>query len=117
MDQTLISGIGNIYSDEILWYSGVHPEARPAAIPTDILRLMYQSAKKILKKGIDFGGDSMSDYRNIYGERGRFQNEHNVYRRTGEHCHRRSCGGVIKRKVVGGRSAHFCDTHQKKYEK
>ncbi len=115
MDQTLISGIGNIYSDEILWYSGVHPETFVKAIPDQALRIMHRFTQKVLAKGIDFGGDSMSDYRNIHGEMGKFQNEHNVYRRKNELCRKRGCTGKIERKIVGGRSAHFCDTHQKKY--
>jgi formamidopyrimidine-DNA glycosylase len=113
MDQTLITGIGNIYSDEMLWISGVHPEEKVSKIKEDKLKKMYESMKPLLKKGIDFGGDSMSDYRNIYGEKGRFQNNHNVYGKRGEKCGKKNCGGVIIRKVVGGRSAHFCDTHQK----
>ncbi len=68
--------------------------------------------KKILTKGISLGGDSMSDYRNIYGERGKFQNAHKVYRLTKEVCQKKSCGAIIQRKVVGGRSAHFCPKHQ-----
>ncbi len=59
------------------------------------------------------GGDSMSDYRNIYGERGGFQNSHKVYRRTKQKCLKHGCKGTIQRKVIGGRSAHFCSIHQK----
>lgn len=112
MDQTLIVGIGNIYSDEILWASNVHPESKPKNIPEKSKRLMYENIKKILKKGIDFGGDSMSDYRNVHGEKGKFQNKHNVYQRKGEKCLKKSCSGIIERKVIGGRSAHFCPKHQ-----
>jgi len=56
----------------------------------------------------------MSDYRNIQGERGQFQNHHEAYRRTGEKC--RKDKGIIKRIVVGGRSAHFCSVHQAIYK-
>ena len=112
MDQTLITGIGNIYSDEMLWTAGIHPEEKVSKIPNDKMKKMYASMKPLLEKGIDFGGDSMSDYRNIYGEKGRFQNKHNVYGKRGDKCKKKDCGGVIIRKVVGGRSAHFCDTHQ-----
>jgi formamidopyrimidine-DNA glycosylase len=112
MDQTVIAGIGNIYSDEILWEAGIHPEERVKDIPLPLFSLMFKAMKETLARGIDFGGDSMSDYRNIYGEPGKFQNEHNVYRRTGKPCKKKD-GGTIVRKVVGGRSAHFCDVHQK----
>ena len=72
--------------------------------------------KQVSKKGIDFGGDSMSDYRNIHGERGKFQNEHNVYRKAKQNCGKKGCRGVIMRKVINGRSAHFCNVHQKLYK-
>ncbi len=115
MDQRLISGIGNIYSDEVLWRAGVHPEHRVSTIPEEKLKLIYTAIKETLARGIDFGGDSMSDYRNIHGEAGKFQDHHQAYRRTGKACTKKGCKGTIIRKVVGGRSAHFCDTHQKKY--
>ncbi len=113
MDPSVIAGIGNIYSDEILWFSGAHPEQRVSAIPKEKFKLMFQSMKNVLKKGIDFGGDSTSDYRNIFGEKGRFHHHHNVYRRKGEKCLKKGCGGIIARIVVGGRSAHYCPIHQK----
>ncbi len=115
MDQALIAGIGNIYSDEILWRAGVHPLSRVGGIPEKNFKLMFAAMKKVLKEGIDFGGDSMSDYRNIKGERGRFQERHRAYRRTGKACGKSGCKGVIKRIVVGARSAHFCPVHQKLY--
>jgi len=113
MDQTIIAGIGNIYSDEMLWLAGIHPESQPAKVPLPQLRDLYNAMKKVLNKGIDFGGDSTSDYRDIEGKRGKFQAEHNVYRRTKEKCGKKGCSGVILRKVINGRSAHFCNTHQK----
>ena len=114
MDQTLISGIGNIYSDEVLFETGVHPETNISTIPEKKLGEIYREVKKVLKKGINFGGDSTSDYRNIKGLPGDFQNRHQVYRKTGEKCPKKGCTGRITRKVVGGRSAHFCNIHQKK---
>ena len=113
MDQSIIAGVGNIYSDEALWRSGIHPEEKIKNIPEAKLKLLFVETKKVLEKGIDFGGDSMSDYRNIDGERGEFQNHHMVYRRKGESCKKPGCKGKIIRKIVGGRSAHFCNTHQK----
>lgn len=114
MDYSIIAGIGNIYSDEILWASEIHPESRPEKIPENILKKLYRNIKPILQKGIDFGGDSMSDYRDITGSRGQFQNKHKVYRKKGEKCSKRD-SGVIERKVIRGRSAHFCPKHQIKY--
>ncbi|MEK7175804.1 MAG: bifunctional DNA-formamidopyrimidine glycosylase/DNA-(apurinic or apyrimidinic site) lyase [Patescibacteria group bacterium] len=116
MNQELIAGIGNIYSDEILWRAGAHPLSVTGKIPFKNLKLMFVAMKKVLKEGIDFGGDSMSDYRNIEGERGKFQEHHQAYRRTGKKCGKSDCRGVIKRIVVGARSAHFCPAHQKLFK-
>lgn len=121
IDQSIIAGIGNIYSDEILWRAGVHPERRVSTLLRQgfggrgekELKLMFQAMKGTLAKGIDFGGDSMSDYRNIHGLRGKFQLHHMAYQRTGEKCRKKNCKGIIKRKVIDGRSAHFCNVHQK----
>ncbi len=113
MDQSLVAGIGNIYSDEILWRAGVHPLSLAGRIPEKNLRVMFEQTKEILRKGIDFGGDSMSDYRNIRGEKGKFQEHHHAYHKTGGKCDRRGCDGTITRLVVGARSAHFCPAHQK----
>lgn len=112
MDQSIIAGIGNIYSDEMLWLADINPESKSNKIPDKNLKLLFMNMKKILKKGIDFGGDSMSDYRNIDGAKGKFQNHHNVYRKNKEKCGKKGCKGVIIRKVLDGRSAHFCNVHQ-----
>lgn len=113
MDQTILAGIGNIYSDEMLWLAGIHPEAKTYDISYARRKTLYEAMKSLLKKGISLGGDSMSDYRNIFGERGHFQEKHNVYQKKGEKCGKQGCSGIIKRIVVGGRSAHFCPSHQK----
>jgi formamidopyrimidine-DNA glycosylase len=112
LDQNLIAGIGNIYSDEILWSSDIHPLSLTSRIPEKNFLKMFKIMKEILKQGIELGGDSTSDYRNIEGEKGNFQNKHKVYRRTGQPCPKKKCSGVIKRLVVGARSAHFCPAHQ-----
>jgi formamidopyrimidine-DNA glycosylase len=112
-DQSIIAGIGNIYSDEILWRAGVYPERKVSKIKEAEFKLIFKAIKETLAKGIDFGGDSMSDYRNIHGLPGKFQLHHEAYRRTGEKCRKRGCTGIIMRKMVNSRSAHFCSVHQK----
>ncbi len=116
MDQTLIAGIGNIYSDEILWRGNVHPLSLPGKIPEKNLKLMFNATKETLKRGIDFGGDSMSDYRNIYGKRGKFQDQHKAYQKQKTKCGKPGCRGIIEKMKVGGRSAHFCPVHQKLFK-
>jgi formamidopyrimidine-DNA glycosylase len=113
MNQEVIAGVGNIYSDEALWRVGINPEERVKKIPDPLLQKLYAATLTVLRKGIDFGGDSMSDYRNIDGERGKFQEQHNAYRKTGQRCAKPGCRGIITRKIVGGRSAHFCSVHQR----
>lgn len=113
MDQSVLAGIGNIYSDEILWRAGIHPERRVLQIKEVEFGKMLKVMKETLLKGIDFGGDSMSDYRNIHGMPGKFQLHHKAYRRTGERCSKAGCMGIIKRKMINGRSAHFCSVHQR----
>ena len=116
MDQTLIAGIGNIYSDEILWRACVHPLSTVSKIPEKNFKEMFKATKETLTKGIDFGGDSMSDYRNIEGERGKFQDHHKAYKRNKKPCLKKGCKGVLERTVVGTRSAHFCPVHQELYK-
>lgn len=112
MDQTIIAGIGNIYSDEILWRANVNPERKISGIKNIEFKKIFKAIKETLTKGIKFGGDSMSDYKNIYGGKGSFQLHHKAYRRTGEKCTKKSCKGIIIRKMINGRSAHFCSIHQ-----
>lgn len=113
MDQTIISGIGNIYSDEMLHSSHILPSRMTKSLTTEELQLLYSSMKHILRKGINFGGDSMSDYRNIKGERGAFQEKHLVYLRTKLPCKTKGCKGIIKKEKINGRSAHYCPVCQR----
>jgi len=111
MDQEVIVGIGNIYSDEILWETKIHPFKDISKLSDDKLKKIYRAMRKILAKAVDLGGESFSDFRRISGEKGYFDKERKVYRREGEKCSR--CGTIIKRLKLGGRSAHFCPNCQK----
>jgi formamidopyrimidine-DNA glycosylase len=113
MDQTIISGIGNIYSDEMLYMSRILPVRQPRTITKKEFKELFINMKRVLLSGIDFGGDSTSDYRNVLGERGAFHSKHSVYLRTHEKCLRRGCPGLIQKKTINGRSAHFCVLCQK----
>lgn len=111
MDQSIVAGIGNIYSDEILWRARIHPFKDISQLSETELGKIYKTIKKVLTKAIELGGESISDFRRINGEKGFFDRERKVYRREGEKCPR--CGTVIVRKKIGGRSAHFCPHCQK----
>jgi len=106
MDQTVIAGIGNIYSDEILWAAKIHPLRDVSEIKKEEFKKIYRFIKEILKKAIKAGGESISDFRNVEGNKGMFDKYRMVYRREKEKCSR--CGTIIKRIKLGGRSAHFC---------
>jgi len=114
LDQKVLSGIGNIYSDEALWEVGVHPATDIKNISEKKYREVFSALNQVLKKGIKFSGDSTSDYRRVDGKKGEFQKKHQVYGRKGESCLKKD-GGKIKTMKVGGRTAHFCPIHQKKY--
>ncbi|MBX4211662.1 MAG: DNA-formamidopyrimidine glycosylase, partial [Candidatus Yanofskybacteria bacterium] len=113
MDPTFIAGIGNIYSDEILWIAGIHPLSRVEKLSEVQIKVIWQATKKILTKAVSLQGTSVDDYRTPAGEKGKFQDATRAYHRTGSKCAKHD-GGIITRLKVGGRSAHFCPTHQHK---
>lgn len=112
MDQKTIAGIGNIYSDEILWYAKIHPLKKVEELNERELKELYRSIKKVLLLAIKSYGDSFQDYRRPSGELGFYQYKQKVYQRTGQKCFRND-GGIIQRIKIGGRSAHFCPVCQK----
>ncbi|MBI4919792.1 bifunctional DNA-formamidopyrimidine glycosylase/DNA-(apurinic or apyrimidinic site) lyase [Candidatus Azambacteria bacterium] len=112
MDQSVVSGIGNIYSDEILFAAKMHPLKKAEKLSDKELRAIFSATKKILKKAIKLRGTSISDYRDTAGKSGCYSEARLVYRKEGERCPMR-CGGKIKRLKIGGRSAHFCPSCQK----
>jgi formamidopyrimidine-DNA glycosylase len=112
MEQEIIAGIGNIYSDEILWETKINPLKVASELTEENLKDIIKATRKILKKGIESGGDSFSDYRNVDGEKGSFENFKKAYQRQNQKCLRCKKDNIKKLKV-GGRSAHFCPTCQK----
>jgi formamidopyrimidine-DNA glycosylase len=106
MDQKFIAGIGNIYSDEILFAAKVRPFRRVKTLSEKEIKNIFQNTKKILKKAIEHHGSSVESYIDACGKKGDFVKYHKVYQREGKKCGR--CGGIIKRIKIGGRSAHFC---------
>lgn len=110
LDQRIAAGIGNIYADEVLFAARVHP-ARPAGNlkPGEIKRL-HGAIRSLLARAVERGGSSLggasTNYRRPVGSAGAFQEEHQVFRRTGQPCPR--CGAPIARMIVAQRSTHFC---------
>ncbi len=112
LNQSLIGGIGNIYSDEILWRAGVRPARKAASLKESEIKALFTAMKFVLNKAIKKEGTSSRDYRKPDGSEGGYYAVRTAYQRTGEQCGRKD-GGIIKRIVIGQRSAHFCPVHQR----
>ena len=111
MDQTKIAGIGNIYSDEILWEAKINPKRKANSLKENELKNLYQAIKKVLRKGIEVQGASIVDWRQINGSKGNYEKIRKVYQREGEKCFR--CGSIIKKIKFGNRSSYYCPKCQK----
>lgn len=111
LDQTVIAGIGNIYSDEILFEAKVHPLKTMPELTKNDLNKIFKAMKRILQKSIRLQGDSFSDYRTVTGEKGGFQKHTKVYQNEGEECW--ACGCEIQKLKVAGRTSHYCPNCQK----
>ncbi|UCE67440.1 MAG: bifunctional DNA-formamidopyrimidine glycosylase/DNA-(apurinic or apyrimidinic site) lyase [Candidatus Zixiibacteriota bacterium] len=111
LDQNVISGLGNIYSDEILFKARIHPRATSSKISEKRLGNLHAAALDILRNAIKARGSSISNYVDGSGSRGEYQNSHLVYGREGRPC--KKCGAKIRREVIGSRSAHFCPRCQR----
>ena len=113
LNQEIVSGIGNIYADEILHAAGINPEMRVERLNASRIEAISRHAKRILLASIKARGTSMRDFRDTSGDKGNYIGLCKVYGREGKACLRRGCNGSIVRKTVGARSAHFCLTCQK----
>lgn len=111
MDQAIIAGIGNIYADEILYASKIHPLQKASELTEAEVESIYSNTKEILSRAIEMRGTSTSDFRDTEGKKGGFGNVLMVYRRTGLPC--LNDGAKIERITVGGRGTHFCPLEQK----
>ncbi len=108
LDQHFIAGIGNIYADEALFLSGLHPQTLASQVESVEGAFLHRSILQVLQEGINRHGASIDwAYRG-----GEFQNQFKVYGRTGEPCYR--CGTPIERILVAQRSTHFCPSCQPK---
>lgn len=111
LDQTVVAGIGNIYADEALFYANIHPEKSPKDLTEQEIVALHKAIQKVLKLGIAREGASIDLYAKPDGSRGDMQNAVAVFRRTGQPCY--TCGTMIERKKLNGRSTHFCPSCQR----
>ncbi len=112
MDQKFLAGIGNIYSDEILFAAGLRFDRESDSLSDQEIRRLYRAIVEILQDAVKHRGSSLADeqYVDLFGQPGEFQNHHNVYDREGESCRR--CRHTVVRQRFSNRSTFFCDACQ-----
>ena len=113
MDQKFVSGLGNIYVNEILFLSKIKPNKRTKNLNIGEMKKIIYFTKSILKKSIKEGGSSIKDFNDSEGKQGVFQQQFNVYGREGEKCTTGKCDKVIKKMVISQRATFFCKSCQK----
>jgi formamidopyrimidine-DNA glycosylase len=112
MDQSFIAGIGNIYSDEILWEAGLRWDRTPGSLSNMEIRRLFRSIVEILHEAVKHRGSTLSDqqYLDVLGRPGEYQNLHNVYDRAGQSCNR--CRATITKEKFQSRSTFYCPSCQ-----
>ena len=112
MDQTFVSGLGNIYTNEALFLSKIYPLRKCNSLNDSEIKSLIFYIKKILRLSISKGGSSIKDYRNILGKSGTFQQFFSVYGQENKNCSRISCKGKIKKINIASRSSFYCNKCQ-----
>jgi formamidopyrimidine-DNA glycosylase len=112
MDQAFLSGIGNIYSDEILFEAGLRWDRMTDSLSSEEVRRLYRAMVEVLQEAVKHRGSSLADaqYVDLFGKPGGYQELHHVYAREGQACPR--CRRPVVRQRVGGRSTFFCEACQ-----
>ncbi len=111
LDQRIVAGLGNIYADEALFLSGIHPQTLCSTLRHNQVKLLHSNALRVLQDSIDANGTTFSSFRNVEGINGNYGGKAWVYGRDGKLC--RTCEAVIERLRMAGRSAHFCPQCQR----
>ncbi|WP_053364311.1 DNA-formamidopyrimidine glycosylase [Bacillus sp. FJAT-27251] len=111
LDQKVLVGLGNIYVDEALFRSGIHPERIASSLSDTEIALLHREIVNTLTEAVEKGGSTIRSYINSQGQIGMFQLELYVYGRKNEPC--KKCGSIVEKTVVGGRGTHFCPACQK----
>ncbi|MGD8869206.1 MAG: bifunctional DNA-formamidopyrimidine glycosylase/DNA-(apurinic or apyrimidinic site) lyase [Gemmatimonadales bacterium] len=110
LDQRKVAGIGNIYASEACFLAGIDPRRPARSLSNTEIERLHSGIRSVMRSAISRRGTTLSDYRDVLGGRGDFQNRLEVYGRVGEPCHR--CGTEIERIVLAGRSAFCCPACQ-----
>ncbi|MED4016229.1 MULTISPECIES: DNA-formamidopyrimidine glycosylase [Sutcliffiella] len=112
LDQSVVVGLGNIYVDEALFRSNIHPETIASSLTDEQMRTLHREIILTLQDAVEKGGSTVRSYVNSQGEIGLFQLDIFVYGRNDEPC--KKCGTVIEKSVVAGRGTHICPNCQRK---
>ena len=113
MDQKFVSGLGNIYANEILFLSKVKPSRKVKNLKEFELKKIINFTKEVLKNAIELGGSSIKDFSSSNGKKGSFQQHFNVYGKKGATCSNTTCKSIIFKSSISNRSTFFCDNCQK----
>ena len=113
MDQKFVSGLGNIYANEILFLSKVKPSRKVKNLKEFELKKIINFTKEVLKNAIELGGSSIKDFSSSNGKKGSFQQYFNVYGKKGTTCSNTTCKSIIVKSSISNRSTFFCNNCQK----
>jgi formamidopyrimidine-DNA glycosylase len=112
LDQKVVSGVGNIYADEILFDARLHPRRKANTISDEEWRALYEAIRKNLAAGVEHRGTTVRLYRDVLNRPGEHQNYLRIFEKHGEPCPE-GCGGEVVRERVGGRPTHYCPECQR----
>ena len=108
MDQVFVSGLGNIYTNEILFYCHINPIKTISKLSKKNILNIIINTRKVLLKAISFGGSTIRDFKKTDGVPGNFQQKFKVYGKNNAQCPRHDCDGYIQKILVSSRSAFYC---------
>jgi formamidopyrimidine-DNA glycosylase len=111
LDQTIVAGIGNIYADESLWMTKIHPASKVNRLSKNKIKQLYNNIRSVLTLSIEKGGSTDRNYLSAEGKRGSYLEFANVFRKDGQPCSR--CGTVMIKFKLFGRGTHICPKEQK----
>ncbi len=113
IDQKFVSGLGNIYANEILFNCKINPKKKANSLSIKDCTNIINYSRSILSLAIKKGGSSIRDFKNTVGKNGSFQDNFKVYNRENKNCLSPGCKGIIKKKFITNRSTFFCNICQK----
>jgi len=112
LDQQKMGGMGNIYANDALWMARINPKKLANKLSSVEVKKLHKQMVEVLNEGISMGGASISDYVQVSGSGGGYQDVMRVYEKEGHDCSRNNCNGVIVKEKLGGRGTYWCNKCQ-----